>query len=57
MDRPVRVFLEKFALGVYHLRLDPDTEFHPLLVGVRCDVIDALGQFLRVDLPVAESRI
>ena len=54
---PVGMFLGQFASGVHHLRLDPDTEFHPLLVGVRCDVIDALGQFLRVDLPVAESRI
>ena len=31
---PVGMFLGQFASGVHHLRLDPDTEFHPLLVGV-----------------------
>ena len=28
---PVGVLLEELALGVYHLRLDPDSEFHPCI--------------------------
>ena len=32
-DGPVGMLLKQFALGVHHLRFDPDTEFHPRLFG------------------------
>ena len=56
-DDPVRMFLGQFALGVDHLRLDPDAEFQPFAVCVRSDVVDAFGEFFCVDLPVAESGV
>ena len=54
---PVGVLLGQFALGVDHFGLDPDAEFQPLAVGVGGDVVDACGEFLPVDLPVAQSGV
>ena len=51
------MFLGQFALGVDHLRLDPDAEFQPFAVCVRSDVVDAFGELPDIDLPVAESGV
>ena len=57
MDRPIRVFLEKFALGVYHLRLDPDTEFHAGIFSGLHQMRNAVRQLIVCNLPIAQSGL
>ena len=56
-DDPVGVLLGQLALGVDHLRFDPDAELQSLRVGVGGDVVDAFGEFRGVHLPVAQSGV
>ena len=54
-DYPVLVLLVKFRLGVHHLRLNPEAEFHALLLGFVGETSDAIGELIGSLLPVAKS--
>ena len=54
-DDPVWMLLEKFALWVHHLRLNPNSEFHTSLLGVSYQSRYSLWQFALGGLPVAEA--
>ncbi len=56
LDHPFGVLLEKLALRVGHLGFDPDAELEPFLPGRGRQPLDALGEFLLADHPVAEAR-
>ncbi len=47
----------EIAVGVDHLRLDPDAEVHAEGMHLVDEGLEAVGKFLRVDIPVAESSV
>ena len=49
--------LEQVAGGVDHFGLDPDAEVHAALAGLGGEVIEAVREFVGVDLPIAEAGI
>ena len=56
-DSPVRMLLEQFTFGVYHLRFDPDTEFHSGFFGRLHECGNTARQFGFHHFPVAQSGI
>src|SRR6201996_4829466 len=54
---PLGMLAVEIAVGVDHLRLDPDAEVHAELVDAIDDRFEAVGELLFVDVPVAESGV
>ena len=57
MDVPVRVRAEQVGIGRNHFRLVPDAEFQPSGVDALDQRLEATGELLFVDLPVAQRRV
>ena len=54
---PFGMLLEEFALGVRHLRLEPNAELDALLLGFGKQTVNAVRQLLLVRHPVAERTV
>ena len=51
------MFLEEFTLCVRHLRLKPNTELYALLLGFGKQSLNAIGQLVLVNHPVAQCTV
>ena len=56
-DRPVRMFLEEFTLGIHHFGFNPDTELHICILGSFHQRRNATGQFIVIHIPVSQTRM
>src|SRR3954471_13470164 len=45
------------AVGIHHLRLDPDAEVHAELMDAIDDRLETVGKFFFINVPVAESGV
>ena len=54
-DRPIRMFLEEFTLGIHHFRLNPDTELHICIFGSFHQSRNTTGQFIMIHIPVSQT--
>ena len=52
---PVRMLAVEFAVLIYHLRLDPDTEFQPHLIDLGDQFTERAAQLFFIDLPVSQT--
>ena len=57
VDDPVGMLAIEIAVRVDHLRLDPDAEVHAEGMHLVDEGLEAVGEFLRIDIPVAESGV
>ena len=53
-EHPIRMLFVKFASGVCHLRLNPDTELDAALFGITQQPFDTVRKLVLVHHPVAE---
>ena len=51
------MLLCQFALGAYHFRLNPDTEFKTFSYRIFSQIIYSARQFLFIDLPVSQTDL
>ena len=56
-QNPVRMFFVKFAGGIRHFRLNPDTEVDTMLFRIAEQSLDSFGKFPFVDNPIAQRGI
>ena len=54
---PFRMRVGQVALGIDHLRLDPDAEPQSLVMGIRGHIINSFRKLGRIDFPVAEASV
>ena len=57
LDNPFGMFFVEFTGRVGHFRFNPDAELHAVLLGIAEKALDAVGELILVNHPVAQTRI